>query len=213
MSQTKEKPNGAKNPRLKVGFTQEQKYAHALFHQYDVNFINGWFGSGKTLCAVGMAIIAIRKKQFEKIWITRPMLKNKLGYLPGSLQEKSEPWMFPIVHNFNQCQTASTTARMLEKKQIEIKPVDFAKGITFVNSVVIVDEYEDLEFSEFKLILSRLGKNSKIIFCGDPNQVDSSIKDPCIPHLNKLRSSGLVGWSELKENHRNEILSEIFEIL
>lgn len=213
MANTPPKPNGAKNPRLNIGLNDEQKEAHALFHQYDVNFLVGKFGSGKTLTAVGMAIIAMRKKQFSKIWITRPIVKNKLGYLPGSLEEKSEPWVYPIIHNFNQCQSNSTTETMLQKGQIEIKPVDFMKGVTFVDSIVIVDEFEDLEYEEFKLVLSRLGKNSKIIFCGDPAQTDKSIKNPCYPKLTKLSKSGLVGWTELETNHRNTILTDIFELL
>jgi len=213
MSQTKPKPRGAKNPRLKIGFTDEQKEAHRLFHQYDVNFINGRYGTGKTLSAVGIAILGIRKKQFEKIWITRPILKNKLGFLPGDLESKTAPWVFPIIHNFNQCQVAATTQKMLDTQQVEIKPIDFVKGVTFVNSVVIVDEYEDLEYSEFKLLLSRLGKHSKIIFCGDPDQTDSSIKDPCFPHIKKLKDSGLVGWNTLEINHRNDSLADIFEYL
>lgn len=213
MSKTSPRPNGAKNPRLKIGFTDEQKEAHKLFHEYDVSFVNGSFGTGKTLAAVGMALIAMRKKQFDKIWITRPMLKNKLGFLPGTADEKMEPWMVPIVHNFNQCQNPSTTERMMSKKQIEIKPVDLTKGITFVNSVVVVDEYEDLEYHEFKQVLSRLGKDSKMIFCGDAEQVDTSIRTPCIPRLNNLRKSGLVGWTELEENHRNDSLVEIFKHL
>lgn len=210
---TKPKPQGAKNPRLKISFTDEQKEAHGLFHQHDVNFIIGKFGSGKTLCAVGMAILALRKKQCSKIWITRPILKNKLGFLPGSITEKLEPWVAPIVHNFNQCQAASQTQKLMDSGVVAIKPIDFAKGITFVDSVVIVDEFEDLTYSEFKLILSRLGKQSKIIFCGDPEQTDPSIKDPCFPKIEKLAKSGLVGWSELKTNHRNESLETIFEYL
>lgn len=153
-----------------------------------------------------MAILALRKKQCSKIWITRPILKNKLGFLPGTLEEKTSPWVAPIVHNFNQCQSASQTQKLMDRGVVAIKPIDFAKGITFVDSVVIVDEFEDLTYAEFKLILSRLGKQSKIIFCGDPEQTDSSIKDACFPKIKQLAKSGLVGWSELKTNHRNESL-------
>lgn len=212
-SNTKPKPNGAKNPRLKIGFDDKQKEAHGLFHDYDVNFIVGGFGTGKTLTAVGMAILALRKKQCSKIWITRPILKNKLGFLPGTIEEKSAPWVAPIVHNFNQCQAAAQTQKLMDSGVLAIKPIDFAKGITFVDSVVIVDEFEDLTYDEFKLILSRLGKQSKIIFCGDPDQTDSSIKDPCYSKIKKLAKSNLVGWTELTKNHRNESLENIFEYL
>lgn len=214
MSQTPPKPNGAKNPRIKLDFTDEQKAAHSLFHRHDVNFLVGKFGSGKTASAVGMAILGYRKKQIHKIWITRPITKNKLGYLPGSMQEKLDPWIFPIVHNFNMCQSPKTTQKMMEEKDIEIKPVDFMKGITIpLGHILIVDEFQDLEYDEFRLVLSRLGKGAKIIFCGDPNQVDASIKEPCVPKIKILKDSGLVGWTELKSNHRNDSLVGIFEVL
>lgn len=213
MGNTKPKPMGAKNPRLKISFNEEQKEAHALFHQYDVNFIIGKYGSGKTLAAVGMSILALRKKQCSNITITRPILNNKLGFLPGSLNEKMEPWVAPIVHNFNQCQAASQTQKLRDSGIVSIQPVDFSKGITFVDSVVIVDEFEDLTYSEFKLVLSRLGKGSKMIFCGDPAQTDSKIQDPCFPKIEKLRDSELVGWSELNTNHRNDSLEEIFDYI
>lgn len=214
MGQTPPKPNGAKNPRINIDFKEEQKHAHSLFHRHDVNFLIGKFGSGKTSCAVGISILGFRKKQIDKIWISRPITKNKLGYLPGSMSEKLEPWVFPIVHNFNMCQSPRTTQKMMDDKKIEIKPVDFMKGITIPsNHVLIVDEFQDLEYDEFRLVLSRLGKNAKVIFCGDPTQVDPSIKDPCFPKIKHLAGSNLVGWTELKTNHRNSVLSEIFDFI
>src|SRR5690606_37575805 len=101
----------------------------------------GDFGSGKTLLACAIALSAFRKKEFNKIVITRPIVKNSLGYLPGSSDEKMEPWIHPIVHNLNMCQALATTEKMMRNKGIEILPVDFAKGITYVDSCVIVDEY------------------------------------------------------------------------
>jgi len=161
-----------------------------------------------------LSILGYRKKQIHKIWITRPITKNKLGFLPGDLNSKLEPWVFPIVHNFNMCQSPKTTQKMMEDKNIEIKPVDFMKGITIpFGHVLIVDEFQDLEYDEFRLVLSRLGKGAKVIFCGDPDQVDPSIKDPCVPRIKKLSNSGLVGWTELESNHRNDSLVEIFDFL
>lgn len=213
MSNTPPKKEGAKNPRVNIQFNEEQKGAHELFHQYDVNFVVGRFASGKTLAACAMAILAFRKKQFDTIWITRPFTKDPHGSLPGPIDEKLAPWVEPIIHNLDQCQSPLQTEKMMKEGTVKIKPVAYAKGITFVNSVVIIDEFEDLTYTDFKLMLSRLGRGSKMIFVGDPRQQDKSVKDPCFPRIQHLKDSGLVGWTELTSNHRNPILTDIFKIL
>lgn len=213
MSKTPKKTMGAKNPRVNITLNEEQKLAHELFHKYDVNFIIGSFGSGKTLAACAMAILAYRKKLFETIWITRPFTKDPHGSIPGTLEEKLGPWVEPIIHNLNQCQSPIQTEKMMKEGTIKIKPVAYAKGITFVNSVVLIDEFEDLTYPDFKLMLSRLGKNSKMVFIGDVGQVDKSVKNPCFPKIEHLKDSDLVGWTELTSNHRNDILTHLFKLL
>ena len=83
-------------PKLKVDLNEEQKEFVKLFYEYDVNFLLGDFGSGKSLAAVHTALSSFRKKQFDNIWITRPMIKNNLGALPGELEDKLSPYIFPI---------------------------------------------------------------------------------------------------------------------
>lgn len=210
----KEKRPLKNEPRLKLALSQEQKEAKALFYEFDVNFVHGDFGSGKTLLACAIALSAYRKKEFNKIVIARPATKNAVGFLPGDIKEKLAPLVAPIVHNFNMLQAPDTTQRMMDKLDIEILPVDFAKGITYVDSVVIVDEYEDLDYEDFRMMLSRLGKNSKIIFCGSKEQVHRSIgKKSCIWKTIELEGSGLVGYSTLKENHRNKAIKEITDFI
>ena len=214
MSNTPKKTTGAKNPRVNITFDEAQKEAHRKFHEFDVNFIVGPFASGKTAVSVAMSILGYRKKEISTIWVTRPVIKNPLGYLPGGSDEKMEPWVFPIIQNFNQCQASTQTEKMLKDGDILIKPVDFLRGVTTpAGGVFIVDEFQNLSFDDFKVVLSRLGKNSKIIFCGDPTQRDKGVKDPCFPKIKHLKDSGLVGWSELTSNHRNSILGDIFKTL
>lgn len=201
-------------PRLKVRLNEEQKEVVRLFYEYDVNFILGDFGSGKSLAAVYTAIAAFRKKQFNKVWITRPMLKTQLAALPGNIEEKMQPYIFPIIQNLDICQGKDNTLRMKEKGILEIMPIEVAKGVTFVDAVVIVDEFQDMSYQDFRTILTRVGKDSKIIFCGSEQQIDKSIgKNSCIYDVMKLRSSKLVGFSELTANHRNPILSDIIKYL
>ena len=213
MKQNKDKRKLKNEPRLKLQLNKEQKEAKAKFYEYDVNFIHGDFGSGKTLLACAIALSSFRKKQFNKIVITRPIVRT-IGYLPGDMKEKLDPYIAPIVHNFNMLQAVGTTEKMMADGHVEILPVDFAKGITYVDSVVIVDEYEDMNYSDFRMMLSRLGRDSKIIFCGSKEQVEKSIgKNSCIYETIKLEDSGLVGYSTLKENHRNTDITKILKYL
>lgn len=201
-------------PKLKLNLNEEQKQVKAKFYENDVNFIHGDFGSGKTLVACAIALSSYRKKEYNKIVIARPITKNMIGYLPGDIKEKLDPYVSPIVHNFNMLQDIDITERMMAYGVIEILPVDFAKGITYTDSVVIVDEYEDLNYEDFRMMLSRLGRDSKIIFCGSKEQIDRSIgTKSCIYSTLKLEDSYIVGYSTLKANHRNTAITEVLKYL
>jgi len=214
MTENKDKRQLKTEPRLRVKLTEEQKEVARLFYEYDVNFIIGDFGSGKTLTAVYLALTSFRKKEFNKIWITRPMLKTKLAALPGSIDEKMQPYVFPIYQNIGECQAEASTEKMIKDGVLKIMPIEVAKGVTFMDSCVIVDEFQDMDYQDFRTILTRLGKDSKIIFCGSPQQVDKTMeKTSCLKQVMKLKESGIVGFTELKANHRNPILSEIIDYL
>lgn len=212
--ENKEKRVLKTEPKLKVDLNEEQKEFVKLFYEFDVCFLHGDFGSGKSLAAVHTALTAFRKKQFNNIWITRPMIKNSLAALPGTLEEKMAPYTFPITQNMEVCQGKETTEKMLREGLVKIMPIEVAKGCTFIDSVVIVDEYEDMSYADFRTILTRLGKGSKMIFCGSKEQVDKQIgKNSCIYEAMKLENSGLVGYTTLKANHRNPILTDIIDYL
>lgn len=212
--ENKQKRTLKTEPRLKVELNEEQKEVVSKFYQYDVNFILGDFGSGKSLVATYAAISSFRKKQFNKVWITRPMLKNGLAALPGTLEEKMFPYVFPILQNLEVCQGKENTTKMQVTGDLQIMPVDVAKGVTFMESVVIVDEFQDMDYNDFRTILTRLGKGSKIIFCGSKEQIDKSIGDKsCYYKIKKLQDSNLAGFSTLTANHRNPILTDIIKYL
>lgn len=214
MKNNKEKRNLKREPSFKVNLNEEQKEAKGKVFEYDVNFIHGDFGSGKTLLACQVALYLFRKKQINKIIIARPKTKDAVGFLPGDVKEKFEYLVKPIIHNFNMCQAASSTQKMMDNGDIEILPVDFAKGITYVDSFVIVDEYQDMMYDDFRLMVSRLGKDSKIAFIGSKEQIHKSIgKRSCIHKTMKLEYSGLVGYTTLKANHRNSAIMDILNYL
>ena len=214
MTENKDKRQLKTEPRLRIKLTEEQKEVARLFYEYDVNFIVGDFGSGKTLTAVYLALTSFRKKEFNKIWITRPMLKTKLAALPGSIDEKMQPYVFPIYQNIGECQAEASTEKMIKDGVLKIMPIEVAKGVTFMDSCVIVDEFQDMDYQDFRTILTRLGKDSKIIFCGSPQQVDKTLeRTSCLKEVMRLKDSGIVGFTELKANHRNPVLSKIIDYL
>jgi len=209
-----EKRTLVREPKLNVDLNEEQKEFVEQFYRYDVNFLLGDFGSGKSLAAVHTALKAFRKKQFNEIWITRPMIDKKTGALPGDIKEKLAPWVFPIIQNLEVCQGKEMTDKMEKEGLIKIMPIDVAKGVTFMKSVVIVDEFQDMDYEDFRTILTRLGEGSKMIFCGSKQQIDKLIgKNSCIYDILKLEESGLVGFKTLTSNHRNPILTEIINYL
>lgn len=201
-------------PRLNVSLNEEQKEVTRLIYQYDVVFVEGLWGTGKTLSSVATALKCFRKKEFDEIIITRPFISDKLGALPGGVLEKLFMEMQPILDNFNKCQSKNTTEKMLKDDVLKVQYNGKVKGNTFSNAICICDEATDLTTAEFTEMITRLGKDSKIIFTLSKEQIHKSIgKDSCYYTIKKLRDSGLVGWVELKENHRNPIITQITEYL
>lgn len=201
-------------PKLNVTLNEEQKEVTRLIYQYDVVFVEGLWGTGKTLSSVATALKCFRKKEFDEIIITRPFIADKLGALPGGMLDKLYLEMQPILDNFNKCQTKTTTEKMLKDDLIKVQYNGKVKGNTFSKAICICDEATDLTTSEFTEMLTRLGKDSKIIFTLSKEQIHKSIgKDSCYYTIKKLRESNLVGWIELTENHRNPIITEITEYL
>ena len=125
-----------------------------------------------------------------------------------------QPYIFPILQNLDVCQGKQTTQRQKTAGDIEIMPIEVAKGVTFMESVVIVDEFQDMDYQDFRTILTRLGKHSKIIFCGSVEQIDKNINGSSSIHeALKLKDSGLVGFTTLTQNHRNPALNAIIKYM
>lgn len=201
-------------PKLNVELNEEQKEVVRLFYEYDVVFVHGDFGSGKSLSAIYTALTYFNKKECNNIWITRPMLKNQLAALPGDISDKMAPYVFPLVQNLEVCQGKEKTDKMMKEGTIKIMPIEVAKGVSFMDSVVIVDEYQDMSYPDFRTILTRLSKGSKLIFCGSKEQIDKQInKNSCIFETNKLEDTDFVGYITIKSNHRNPILTKIIDFL
>jgi len=208
----KRKPKG--EIKFKLSLNDEQKEAKQTILDNPVVLVRGMAGSGKTLLACQIALDLVFKKEMEKIIITRPTVsKEEIGFLPGDLKEKMDPWLAPIYANLYMLYDKEKIDKMVLENQIEIVPFAFMRGRTFPNSIVIVDECQNITHSQTEMMLGRLGRGGKIVFCGDLSQVDlKSKKDSGISFFIRLeeRIKG-VKIITLKKNHRHEIVEEILK--
>ena len=207
-------------PKGKIKFdltlSEEQKSAKTaiLYHPY--NFIMGKAGSGKTLLAVQIALDMFFTRKVNKIVITRPTVSNEdNGYLPGSLNEKMEPWLVPIRSNMRKVYNKPAILEKMEKNEdIELVSLAHFRGRTFDNSIVIVDEFQNLTKPQLGMVLGRLGKHSTMILTGDPQQIDLKFSnDSAIHDVPKVKDSQYVYSTQLTDNHRHEALDELLRML
>ena len=168
-----------KNPiNFKIQLNEEQKEAKAKILENTITLLAGQAGSGKTLLACNVALDGLFRRMYDKVIITRPTVsKEEIGFLPGDLREKMDPWVQPIYQNMFLLYDKDKIEKYIEKSEIEIVPVSFMRGRTFVNSIVIVDEAQNVTHEQMEMIVTRLGKQSKMIICGDTHQVDLKRKD------------------------------------
>jgi phosphate starvation-inducible PhoH-like protein len=207
-------------PKGKIKFdlnlSEEQKVAKSNILEHPYNFLLGKAGSGKTLLAVQVALDMYFTRQVNKIIITRPTVSNEdNGYLPGSLQEKMEPWLVPIRSNMRKVYNKPMILEKMEKEeQIELVSLSHFRGRTFDSAICIVDEFQNLTKPQLGMVLGRLGKGSTMILTGDPQQIDLKFaNDSAIHEVPKLKDSKFVYTSTLKDNHRHEALDEILKLL
>jgi phosphate starvation-inducible PhoH-like protein len=161
----------------------QRRYIEAL-ETYDMVFAIGPGGTGKTYLAVAMAVSALLSKQVNRIILARPAVEagERLGFLPGTLQEKVDPYMRPLYDALHDLVEADKLERFLEKDIIEVAPLAFMRGRTLNDSFVILDEAQNTTGEQMKMFLTRLGFNSKAVITGDITQID----------LPDTRRSGLV---------------------
>ena len=139
-----------------------------------ITFAIGPAGTGKTMLAVQMAIKLYKEGSISKIIVTRPAVSvdEDLGFLPGTLNQKMEPWTRPIFDVFEEYYHPKEIVGMLEDGVIEISPLAYMRGRTFKNAFVIADEMQNATPSQMKMLLTRLGENSRMVVTGDLNQAD-----------------------------------------
>ncbi|MHC5249096.1 PhoH family protein [Enterococcus sp. LJL120] len=151
----------------------QKRYLEAVKH-HDVVFGIGPAGTGKTFLAVVMAIAALKKGEVQRIILTRPAVEagENLGFLPGDLKEKVDPYLRPVYDALYQIFGTDHTNRLMERGVIEIAPLAYMRGRTLDDAFVILDEAQNTTIAQMKMFLTRLGFNSKMIINGDTSQVD-----------------------------------------
>ena len=213
-NKAKSVPKG--NIKFSITLSEEQKLAKQAILHHPYNFIVGKAGSGKTLLACQVALDMFFKRMINKIVITRPTVSTEdNGFLPGSEKEKMEPWLVPIRSNMRKEYNKPLILEKMEKTEdIELVSLAHFRGRTFENSVVIIDEFQNLTRAQFRMTLGRLGKGSTMIFCGDNQQIDLKDKNySAIVDISKITESKFVYKRILLDNHRHEAIDEVFEML
>jgi phosphate starvation-inducible PhoH-like protein len=204
-----------KNPiKFKLQLNEEQKEAKAKILNNTVTLLAGQAGSGKTLLACNIALDGLFRRQYDKVIITRPTVsKEEIGFLPGDLREKMDPWVQPIYQNMFLLYDKVKIEKFIEDGKIEIVPVSFMRGRTFLDSIIIVDEAQNVTHDQMEMISTRIGKRSKMIVCGDTHQVDLKKKEDSgfkflYSAAKKVKNMESI---TLLTNNRNEIVQDLID--
>ena len=165
--------HGNGGAKIKARTVNQKKMVQAV-DKDDMVFAVGPAGTGKTYTAVALAVRALKAKEVKRIILTRPAVEagENLGFLPGDLKEKLDPYLMPLYDALRDMIPAEKLADMIEFGVIEIAPLAFMRGRTLDNAFVILDEAQNTTHSQMKMFLTRMGKNAKFIITGDPGQVD-----------------------------------------
>ena len=204
-----------KNPiKFHIQLNPEQKLAKQTILDNTITLLAGSAGSGKTLLACNVALDGLFNKQYDKIIITRPTVsKEDIGFLPGDMREKMDPWVQPIYQNFYTLYGKEKMEKYLENGQIEIVPVSFMRGRTFLDSLIIVDEAQNVTHEQMEMIVSRIGVRSKMIICGDDHQIDLKKRSDSGFRFLYSASKKVKNLEAIKllTNHRDPIVEDILE--
>tara|TARA_B100001778_G_scaffold334775_1_gene347676 strand:+ start:912 stop:1829 length:918 start_codon:yes stop_codon:yes gene_type:complete len=174
---------GSKGKRINALSKNQNKFVDSCEFN-DIVFVIGPAGTGKTFLSVVLAVKALKEKIIEKIVITRPVVEagENLGFLPGDLQDKINPYLRPIYDSLEEILPKKKIKQFIDNGIIEIVPLAYMRGRTLKNSYILLDEAQNTISSQIKMFLTRMGKNSKIIITGDITQID----------LKSKKESGLV---------------------
>ena len=195
--------------------TANQRKLVELMGKNDMVFAVGPAGTGKTYTGVALAVKALKEKQVKRIVLTRPAVEagENLGFLPGDLKEKLDPYMQPLYDALRDMLPFEKLDSYIEKGVIQIAPLAFMRGRTLDNAFVILDEAQNTTHAQMKMFLTRMGKNAKFMITGDPGQIDlprrviSGLKEALLV-LKDVKGVGMV-YLDDKDVLRHRLVKEV----
>lgn len=197
--------------------TENQRKMVSNISKNDMLFAVGPAGTGKTYTAVALAVRALKNKEVKRIILTRPAVEagENLGFLPGDMKEKLDPYMQPLYDALNDMIPTDKLNQYLEARIVQIAPLAFMRGRTLDNAFVILDEAQNTTESQMKMFLTRMGANAKFIVTGDTTQIDLPSKQPSglLQALKLLKNVDGIGIIELNANDviRHRLVKAIIE--
>lgn len=204
--------------RLKPRSDNQKEYIRNIVQNH-ITFCQGVAGSGKTHIAIGMALEYLLDEKVKKIIITRPVVESgeKIGYLPGTAEEKLHPYLLPLLDEVNYFISSGQYAGLKTTNQIEIVPLGLMRGRNFHNSFIVADECQNASYEQLKMLLTRLGNDSKMVLTGDISQSDLTrhLQGGFYTMTNTLANMEGIGISYLTMSDivRNPIIGKILERL
>lgn len=199
--------------------TENQKEYIRTIAENTVTFCQGVAGSGKTHIAIGMAIESLLEHKVKKIIITRPVIEagERIGYLPGTAEEKLHPYLLPILDEIYHFIGPSKYTGLKTENQIEVVPLGLMRGRNFHDCFIVADECQNASYGQLKMLLTRVGRNSKLVLTGDVNQSDLTrhMQGGFYNITKALENTDDIGISRLDNGDiiRNQIISVILKKL
>lgn len=206
--------HGVKGKIIRAQTPNQQKLLD-LIGKNDMVFAIGPAGTGKTYTSVALAVRALKNKQVKRIILTRPAVEagENLGFLPGDLKEKLDPYMQPLYDALLDMIPFDKLNSFIENGTIQIAPLAFMRGRTLDNAFVILDEAQNTTYVQMKMFLTRMGKNAKFIITGDPGQIDlpKKVSSGLIEALHIIKEIKGIGtlWLDDKDVVRHTLVKEI----
>jgi phosphate starvation-inducible protein PhoH and related proteins len=188
------------NIKLQARSTNQRDYIDLLLNQHNtIVFASGPAGTGKTMLACLAALKALSENKIDKIVLTRPAVEvdEQHGFLPGTIQQKMEPWTRPIFDVFKEYYSLKNISRMIDEDIIEISPLAYMRGRTFKRAFIIADEMQNATRSQMKMLLTRIGDDSRMVVTGDLNQSD------------RMRDNGLHEFQHLLNRYNADHIRSI----
>jgi len=200
---------------------EKQKQLKKAIEEKEIVISIGPAGTGKTYLSLLMALHLLKTEpQYRKIVLIKSVTTipgEELGFLPGTLQEKMEPYMWSYLGNLNKILgDRYTSKKLLESGILSVEPIAYVRGNTMDNSIVIIDETQNIDMHTFKTIITRIGRHSKMIFLGDVEQIDRKGNGSCLAKVHKgFMETDFVGTVEFVNEDcvRNTIIPKVLDIL